>query len=290
MQDAPDTQQRAQGSGNGDSALGPAPHHSIYGKWGFLKGLRRRLVAPVYRLSDTGLFGLTPLRTHILVCGYQRAGTTMLLAMLEYAHPKARRFGEETSGWRAATYAWRNHAVVVSKVPKDIFELDALQAFYAARKAKLRIIIMVRDPRDVLTSKMKGAGYGADIPGWRDYHEHYRRHKTAPNAILVRYEDLVADPAAAQRKIDAFTGEPSERPFAEFHTEERKDFDTFPLNGVRPVDQNTVGRWGRPEHRERLEQVLREVPDFPQILIELGYEKDDTWIERWRAGTQSPAT
>ena len=85
------------------------------------------------------------------------------------------------------------------------------------------------------------------------------------------------------RKIDAFTGEPTERPMKAFHKADRKDFDTTPLNGVRPVDKDTVGRWATKEHAARIQQILREVPDFPQILVELGYEKDDEWVTRWKA-------
>jgi len=39
----------------------------------------------------------------------------MLQMMLENAMPQARRFGCETGGWRAATFAWRNHALLISK-------------------------------------------------------------------------------------------------------------------------------------------------------------------------------
>src|SRR3954469_23077934 len=98
----------------------PDPHETIWSQWGRLKRTRRYLRGFLYRLPDTGLLGLTPLRTHILICGYQRAGTTLLQAMAEHALPNARRFGHEISGWRAATFAPRNHAVLISKVPNDL--------------------------------------------------------------------------------------------------------------------------------------------------------------------------
>jgi hypothetical protein len=201
--------------------------------------------------------------------------------------PNARRFGEETSGWRAATYSWRNHAVMISKVPNDVLKLHQVRNFYKDRKAKLKVIILVRDPRDVLTSKMKAVDlvkYATDLQEWRDYHAHVRLYLNDPDVLLLRYEDLVSDTDGIQRRIDAFTGEPTERPMKDFHKADRSDFDTTPLNGVRPVDRNTVGRWATAEHATRIEQILREVPDFPQILRDLGYEQDDSWVDRWKAG------
>src|SRR5690348_217375 len=117
----------------GDSQKIPLPYDECEkggASWPRLLQLERRLLMPLYRLPDTGLLGLTPLRTHILVCGFPRSGTTLLQLMLENSLPHARRFGREVGGWRAATYAWRNHAVLISKVPHDMFRLDPLRKFY----------------------------------------------------------------------------------------------------------------------------------------------------------------
>ena len=260
-------------------------HESIWDEWTGLKRLRRRLRAPFYRLSDTGWFGLTPLRTHVLICGYQRAGTTLFLMMMEHAFPRARFFGTEKSAWRAATFEWRNHAVVISKVPTDIFRLQRLRNFYSDRRAKLKTIIMIRDPRDVLSSRHIKTGdhaYFQNIDQWKDIHAHVMQHCNDPDVMVVRYEDLVTDPNTVQAKVEAFTGEQSERRFNDAPAAIRPDFDTHPLNGVRPVDCSRVGRWARSEHRLRMEEILRELPALPQILIDLGYETDTSWTERLR--------
>jgi len=271
----------------------PDLSEDIFSDWPWHKRLRRRLIAPFYRLSDTGWFGLTPLRTHILICGYQRGGTTLLLAMMEYALPHARRFGKETSGWRAATWSWRNHSVLISKVPNDIFKLHRIRNFYKGRKAKLKTILVIRDPRDVLVSKHSATRVGdyfQDLAEWRLFHSYYRLYFNEPDVLVIRYEQMVNDIPGTQARIESFTGEKFQRPFEDFHHEQRTDFDTRPLNGVRPVEQSRVGRWARPEHRDRIEQVLREIPDFPKILIELGYEQDESWIHRWKQSTApSPA-
>jgi hypothetical protein len=216
------------------------PNETIWDEWKGFKGLRRRLRAVIYRLPDTGWFGLTPLRTHILICGYPRSGTTLLLMMMEYALPKARFFGREVAAWRAATFQWRNHAVVISKVPTDIFRLHRIRNFYKTRRAKLKTIIMIRDPRDVLSSHHPDTGreaYFMDFEQWKDVHTDVMRYRNDTDVMLLKYEDLVGDPGAVQARVDAFTGEKSERPYADAHKAKRSDFDTDPLNGVRAMDE-----------------------------------------------------
>src|SRR5580692_8967531 len=134
------------------------PQESIWDEWKGFKRLRRRFRAAFYRLPDTGRFGLTPLRTHILICGYGRSGTTLLLMMIEQSLPKARSFGQEKSAWRAATFERRNHAVLISKTPRDISRLHRIRNFYKNRQAALKTIVMIRDPRDVLSSRHPKTG------------------------------------------------------------------------------------------------------------------------------------
>lgn len=253
--------------------------------WPPLLRLERKLLMPLYRVADTGVLGLTPLRTHVLICGFPRSGTTMLQLMLENALPDARRFGREIGGWRAATYAWRNHAVVISKVPHDVFRLAPLRNFYAGRGATLKIILMVRDPRDVLTSQRKfGGPEGYCVPPerWRRYSEAFSRERHATDCMIVRYEDLVDDPDRQQQRIERFTGEAMQLPFSRFHAVDRPDFHTDTLNGLRPVETALVRRWRAPEHRARIEQMLEEIPELPAALADLGYEPDTAWLGDWR--------
>ncbi len=66
--------------------------------------------------------------------------------MLENGIPSALYFGKEFSGWRAASYAWRNHEIVISKMPHDLFRLDSLRCFYSMRSAELKIILTLPIP------------------------------------------------------------------------------------------------------------------------------------------------
>ncbi len=101
-----------------------------------------------------------------------------------------------------------------------------------------------------------------------------------PDSLLVRYEQLVCEPAAVQERIESFTGEKMAIPFQQFHTVDRPDFQTNTLNGLRPVETSLVGRWQIPEHCAYLKKILPNLPELPDALIKLGYESDSKWVEQ----------
>lgn len=246
--------------------------------WAPLKRLRRRAMSAMYRFPDTGLFGLHPLRKHVLICGFPRSGTTMLQLMLENTMPHARRFGCEVGGWRAATYSWRNHRVVVSKVPQDVFRLAGLRDFYNRRQAELKIILMVRDPRDVLTSQRETngpQGYVVSPERWRRYHRAVMAERSSADCLTVRYEDLIADPLGEQARIAQFVQEEFEVPFDQFHKPSRPDFQTDRLNGLRPLERSRIARWAKPCHQQQFELCRAELPELDEALRGYGYDEVD---------------
>ncbi len=170
------------------------------------------------------------------------------------------------------------------QVPDDIFKLDWLRNFYRQRAAKLRIIVLIRDPRDMLTSRHSITGpnqYFVELNLWTRYCSVMRECLHSSDILLLRYEDLVADTLEMQACIEAFTGETGRRPFVDFHLDPWTQFDKTALNGLRPVDGHSLGRWQRPEHRPRIEELLRHDPHFAGTLVELGYESSTDWVAKW---------
>jgi hypothetical protein len=177
---------------------------------------------------------------------------------------------------------------LISKVPHDVFRLEGLRHFYAHREARLRILLVLRDPRDVLTSQRKTGGPEGYVvsPGrWQRYFRAYIEHRHDPDVLEVRYEDLVSSITVQQSRIERFLDLQMQWPFEQFHEVDRPDFDTSTLNGLRPVERSLVSRWAAEQHRPRIELVLRELPELPQALIDLGYERDAGWIRQWQIGT-----
>jgi hypothetical protein len=262
-------------------------------KPGFVPGRarERRLFAPLRALAkrqvlaaiDRGWFGATPLRTHVVMCGFPRSGTTLLQLMVETAYPGARTFHRERAALAAIQNTWPGrHAVMITKRPDDIFWLDEIRERYQGRRPKPRFIISVRDPRAVLTSNhVKKPGYCVPAAKWRATYEHIRYNLQFADVTLVEYRDVIERPLHVQEQLASFIGCPPEGRFDQYLSSVPADFDTTALNGVRPLDASRLDRWREPRHRPRIRQLLGELPELPDRLIEMGYERDTAWTREY---------
>jgi hypothetical protein len=246
--------------------------------------LRRRVRAAYERAAEMGLFGLAGFKTHVVICGYPRSGTTLLQLMVETSTPNARTFGRERTAIAVARCTWpTNRPLLISKKPDDIFRVDEIRQHYRGRKTGVKFVVSVRDPRAVLTSVfVDKPGYCVPSVKWRAVYEHIEYIRRSPDVMVIEYRDVVETPTAIQEQLAGFMGCEIAAPFDRFHASVPANFDTRALNGVRPLDRNSYDKWRRPKHRERIQQILAEIPEMPQRLIELGYERDTTWTEAYR--------
>jgi hypothetical protein len=253
---------------------------------------RKRLLSPVRRATkqlilgtiDRGWFGLERLRTHVVICGFARAGSTLLQLQIETCISGVRSFGREVSALAAAQYAFRNHPYMLTKDPFDVFLHEEIRAFYATRRADVCFIVTVRDPRSVLTSihgvhNDRAADYYLSPDEWRAYHEHVRYAQQFEDVLTVEYSDIVCRPAELELRLAKFVGWSVRLPFDQFHVAAAPDFDGRALNGLRPLDATRLSAWRQEIHRPRIVEILRELPDLPERLIEMGYEADTGWVQ-----------
>ncbi len=251
----------------------------------FLGSIRRAGKRVLLGVVDRGWFGFTPLQTHVVVCGFPRSGSTLLQLMVETCVEGAKVFGRETRALRMARYAWRNHAVMVTKRPGDIYWIDEIREFYEGRRAKVRFVLTTRDPRAVLTSlhaRTANQGQHVTPEAWRTYYAHFEYARRFPDTLVVDFADLVGDAPAVARRLTEFTGWTVSRPFEEFHLAASSDtFDAVALNGIRPLDRGAVDRWRRPAHREDVRRLLRQLPELPERLIAMGFEPDTEWVREY---------
>jgi hypothetical protein len=249
-----------------------------------LTPLRRHLRHVYVRAAERGLFGLVPLQTHVVICGFPRSGTTLLQVMLETSATDAKSFGRERSALSVARYTWPGrHPVFISKKPDDIFWVDAIREYYRDLRADVRFVLSVRDPRAVLTSIfVDKPGYCVPSVKWRAVHEHIRYQRQFADVLVTEYRDLVERPDGVQQRLAEFTGCRIGTSFDQFHAAVPGNFDTRALNGVRPLDRNSLYKWRSPEHRARIQQILNEIPELPKLLIDLGYESDTVWTSEYR--------
>ena len=256
-----------------------------------VKTTRTSLMAPLRALAkrqvlaaiDRGWFGTTPLRTHVVMCGFPRSGTTLLQLMVETAYPGARTFHRERAALAAVQNTWPGrHALLITKRPDDVYWLDEIRERYRDRRPKPRFVISVRDPRGVLTSKhAKKPGYCVPAAKWRATYEHIQYNLQFDDVITVEYRDLIERPLVVQEQLASFFGCQPEARFDEYLAATPADFDTTALNGVRPLDASRLDQWRAPKHRPRIQQLLRELPELPDRLIEMGYERDTAWTREY---------
>jgi len=216
----------------------------------------------------------------LLTLAATRSGSSLRQLMLEHADPRARCFAGEVPGHRAAMQSRRNYALLICKQPGDMFRWHLLQNYYAKRSAELRPLVMIRDPRDVLTShhaNQPGREYFRDGENWCLYDDFVRRHQSSHGLFRLRYADWVTDVETLPNRLEAFSGEPILQPLSGFHTAVRGDFRELPaLNGLRSVDTNSAGRWRDPKRRDRIPRILNAHPSIAQRLIAWGYEPDES--------------
>jgi hypothetical protein len=256
--------------------------------------VRHRLKRWANTIVDSGRFGFTPLHTHVVVCGYPRSGTTLLQLMIENCVADIRKFGREYEAIVAASYALRNNRYMFTKDPDDIFYLDQIREHYSMRRAIVRFVVTMRDPRAVLVSiqnsrpTAQAGGYWIEPRRWDFYHAHVRNALRSEDVLAVEYKDLICQPSSVQRDLAQFIGWDVKLPFEQFHTVPRRNFDEIPLNGVRPLDSTRLDAWSSPSHRPRIQQLLQEIPRLPDYLVEMGYETDTTWIRDYEGSRRHP--
>lgn len=245
-----------------------------------LTPLRRRLRDAYVHVTSQGWFGLKPLRTHVVICGFPRSGSTVLQLMVETSAADAQAFGRERSALSVARYTWPGrHSVFLSKKPDDVFFVSDIRAYYHDRATAVKFVLTVRDPRAVLTSKhVSKPGYTVPTEKWIAVDAHIRYQRQFSDVIVIEYRDSIEHPQLVQERLAAFTECPLEGRFDDFHKDVPEHFDTRALNGVRPLDRGSLDKWRLPEHRERIREILRDIPDLPHRLVEAGYETDTAWV------------
>jgi hypothetical protein len=144
----------------------------------------------------------------------------------------------------------------------------------------LFVICMLRDPRDVITSKHRADPdrYWAHLRMWRQRLRHARHIFGHPRVTLVKYEHLVTEPDLVQASIAARLPFLSTKgQFSRFHlTAAPGEQIRTALGEVRPIDCASIGNWRR--HLPRLAGQIAQHGPITAELIELGYETDDSWL------------
>jgi len=231
---------------------------------------------------------------HILITGFVRGGTSVLANMIHYAYPRYKipKHRPDADGECSALETMEIDGPTLSKDPKDLF--DIVQIVKKSREIgkELYVICLVRDVRDVLTSKhpAKPDDYMISyddsaftaVPGLKEfYHWMYilggmRR----VNRVFITYEQLVSDPDMVRELLTAFLREEPERNWLGFW----QDQEGLMIKNEGRFDKcrgallkEWVGRWRHMEHRGRILEEFGKHFELRKMLVDLGYEDSDQW-------------
>ncbi len=213
--------------------------------------------------------------TRVHVVGCRRSGTTLMMELLWYSYTFSGRDEHEISVFEPIP---SGQTLYLTKKPPDtirireIFEADS----------DLHLVAMLRDPRSVITSTHKSRPdvYFSSHWRWQEYVRALQPLLGHPRFVLVRYEDLLLDPARIQDEIEKqFPFLERRRPFTQYP--EGADIPvekaSVSLNGVRAFETSRIQGWR--DHLPRIKGQVEDYPSLPQDLIEAGYETDDSWMK-----------
>jgi hypothetical protein len=228
----------------------------------------------------------------IVIGGCARSGTTLLLSVLS-CHPNVYAIPVETQALCPTAYdaeprsdasfdvaAIQRHLnggnVVIDcqywceKTPRNVMFFSRILKCFGA---KLRILHVVRDGRDVVCSVHPSAPdrYWVEPKRWVKEVETGLVLDGHPQVMTVRYEDLVL---CYHETVQAILGFLS--------LQHVPEMDDYPMNAkvvsdnawfepARAISAGSVGRWRNPMQRERVDCLLAE-PGACRLLSRLNYD------------------
>lgn len=211
-------------------------------------------------------------RIHVVGCS-PRSGTTLMAELLRSCFEVDWSFEHEVP---VRSRPRPEGDVLVSKAPRDAMTIGAALLANPRQYG----IYLVRDPRDVVTSKHRKAPdrYWAGFRFYAAYARAYDRLKEHPRFVPIRYEDLVSDPDAVQERLQAqLPFLVPTRKFSRFDdTVEVSERSAEALGGARQIDDSSVGKWR--EHLPRVKGQLRLHPTMADRVISMGYEPNHGWL------------
>jgi hypothetical protein len=141
---------------------------------------------------------------------------------------------------------------------------------------EVKVLWMLRDPRDILTSIHANQPDKYYVPPDRLIKslQLYLQFKDEPQVLAVRYEELVGNPDAMQTRISQAFGLAESRKFVEAY----KFFPRFhenvrAMHSIRPIDTNSVQKWrSNPAHQKHLQEILAGHPEILALSRDCGYD------------------
>ncbi len=237
-------------------------------------------------------------RKPIIIGGCGRSGTTLLLSILS-CHPNILAIGKETWALCPDGYTpdgdykktpkldvpfglWRIYRNLIDqqishnfkrwceKTPRNVIYFERILRHFGER---VRIIHMVRDGRDVVTSKHPRKPYQFWITPhrWVQDVSAGRKVENQPQVLTIRYEDLLLDYEKTVRLICEFIEEEFVSTFLSYPESATVRSGRAWFIPAREIHTLSIGRWKDPRYAQRIDSLLSE-PMAMDLLLYYGYD------------------
>lgn len=228
----------------------------------------------------------------IVVGGCGRSGTTLLLSILS-AHPHIFAIPKQTGLLCPTAYTSEPdltrrprvgrltlHLLTYElpptirrwceKTPRNVLFFGPI---LSRMKNRARLIHLVRDGRDVITSRhpSKPDTYWVEPDRWIEDVAAGLRYRGHPQVLTLRYEDLVTDLERALAAMGHFLEEDFSALHSTWHENASIRSSHNWTHDVKDVHAAGIGRWNSAEHMERVDEFLRR-EEAIVLLKEFGYE------------------
>jgi hypothetical protein len=216
----------------------------------------------------------------IYIQGCARSGNTLMRNLCVAAFAKAELAklhddAAEISFGRFVQFLGHGKVWVASRNQRSSLEMTA-QELHSYPNVK--VLWMLRDPRDVLTSvhRMDASKFWVSPERWIKSIELYHQLKNEAQVATVRYERLVEAPNEVQHELSPILGL---QPTCQF-SEAYHHFPTFAQNvramhSIRKVDTGSVQKWrSNPDLAAYLTKLIKECPKLVEVAESVGYSME----------------
>lgn len=168
------------------------------------------------------------------------------------------------------------------KTPRNVLHFSRILKFYGKR---VRIIHIVRDGRDVITSRhpTDPTRFWVSAETWIRDTSAGLQLEDHPQVLTVRYEDLVTKYQPTVRRICEFIDEKFDEAFLHYPEAARVKSNAAWYSDARPIDDTSIGRWKKPQYRIRIFDLLSR-PQAVQLLEHFGYLDSDRLVLQRKVG------
>jgi len=161
---------------------------------------------------------------------------------------------------------------ITDKMPRNFLFLGTAQLLLP----DCRVILCIRDPRDTclscyFTDFKPGSSFRCDLSHLAEYYRDYARLMAHWKSVLnlpildVRYEEMVADPAAQTRRMLDFLELPWDDRCLAFHQNPRVVTSASRDQVRRPIYSTSIGRW---------KHYQKHIPELLGLIVPTGFASD----------------